>query len=208
MSFPVRAESAPVAAAPAPRRSSATIELQTITSELDEGMRAEQANLWREVLLWQRWIRYLAIATMVFLAVAFGAVEPRALVPLTVLVAAYVAVVMGTAWMLLRRPDRPPGAWFPALLLTTDIAAVAGLSYLTSPPQEMHRILLIGFLSMQLGAFYFGRRNGSLAAVLTIIAYLTTALAAPPFVEGPRPQLSIVALNLTLFTIVSTVLIY
>ena len=51
----------------------------------------------------------------------------------------------------------PVGSLFPALLLGADIAALAGFCYLTSPPQELHRILLLGFLSMQLGVFYFGR---------------------------------------------------
>src|SRR5262245_58282256 len=120
MSSPVRAEPEPVAAHSAPRRSSTAIELQAITNELGEGMRVEQASLWREVLLWQRWVRYLAIGTVVLLSVAFGGIGTAALVPLTLLVGAYVAVVMSTAWLLLRSPDTPTGNLFPALLLTTD----------------------------------------------------------------------------------------
>ena len=51
-------------------------------------------------------------------------------------------------------------ACLPSLLIATDIAALAGFCYLTSSPQELHRILLLGFLSMQLGVFYFGRAPG------------------------------------------------
>ena len=99
-------------------------------------------------------------------------------------------------------------SWFPALLLMADIAALSGFVYLTSTPQQFHRILLLGFLSMQLGVFYFGRRQGFLAAVLTIAAYVIFALAVPPFVPGARTSAVAVAFNVTLFAMISLVLIY
>jgi diguanylate cyclase (GGDEF)-like protein len=92
--------------------------------------------------------------------------------------------------------------------LTTDIAALAGFVYLTSAPQQFHRILLLGFLSIQLGVFYFGRVQGTLAAVLTIAAYLLVALGVTAFVPGPRPATVAIAFNVTLFAMISAVLIY
>ena len=209
MSSPVRVDSEATAISTAPpRRSTTAIELQAITTELDESLRVDRAHLWREVLLWQRWVRYLAIGTIVLITLVSGALSADAVVPLTVLVALYLGVVMSTTWMLVRSPNTLPGAWFPALLVAADAAALSGWCYLTSPPTELHRILILGFLSMLLGAFYFGRRHGALSAALTVVAYVALVVIAPPFVGGPHPSLNTVVLNVTLFSLVSAVLVY
>jgi diguanylate cyclase (GGDEF)-like protein len=85
---------------------------------------------------------------------------------------------------------------------------LAGFIYLTSAPVQFHRILFVGFLFMQLGAFYFGRRQGSIAAALTVVTYLVFTLVAPPFVPGGRPTLLAVAFNAILYAMLSAVLIY
>jgi diguanylate cyclase (GGDEF)-like protein len=85
---------------------------------------------------------------------------------------------------------------------------LASFIYLTSAPEQFHRILLFGFLSMQLGVFYFGRGHGSLAAALSVVAYLVFALLAPPFVPGLRPTMHTVGFNVTLYAMLSAVLIY
>jgi diguanylate cyclase (GGDEF)-like protein len=58
--------------------------------------------------------------------------------------------------------------------------------------------------------FYFGRRHGTLAAALTIVAYLVALLVLPPFVQANvvAPPARSIAFNVTLFAIISTVLIY
>jgi diguanylate cyclase (GGDEF)-like protein len=179
-----------------------------VSVELGEALLIEQANLRREVLLWQRWVRYLALGAMVLLSLAFNSTMQRAFTPLALLAGAYVGVVVATSWALGRPVSLAMQRGFPALLLTADIAALAGFVYLTSTPQQFHRILLLGFLSMQLGVFYFGRRQGFLAAVLTIAAYVIFALAVPPFVPGARTSAVAVAFNVTLFAMISLVLIY
>jgi diguanylate cyclase (GGDEF)-like protein len=179
-----------------------------VSVELGEALLLEQANLRREVLLWQRWVRYLALGAMVLLSLFFSSTMQQALTPLALLAGGYVGVVLSTAWALERTPSRAVQRWIPSLLLTTDIAALAGFVYLTSAPQQFHRILLLGFLSIQLGVFYFGRVQGTLAAVLTIAAYLLVALGVTTFVPGPRPATVAIAFNVTLFAMISAVLIY
>jgi diguanylate cyclase (GGDEF)-like protein len=179
-----------------------------VSVELGEALLIEQANLRREVLLWQRWVRYLALGAMVLLSLTFSSTMQHAFTPLALLAGAYVGVVVATSWALGRPVSLAMQRWFPGLLLTADIAALAGFVYLTSTPQQFHRILLLGFLSMQLGVFYFGRRQGFLAAVLTIAAYVIFALAVPPFVPGSRTSAVAVAFNVTLFAMISLVLIY
>lgn len=185
-----------------------TQELPLISVELGQALLGEQAKLRCEVLLWQRWVRYLALGTMVLLSLVFGPGMEGALVPLAVLSAAYIGVVMSTSWILQNNPGRVAQTWFPALLLGTDIIALAGFVYLTSPPYQSHRILLFGFLSMQLGVFYFGRRHGSLAATLTVLVYIAVTAMIPPFVAGVRPGWLSIGFNVTLYALISTVLIY
>jgi diguanylate cyclase (GGDEF)-like protein len=160
-----------------------------VSVELGEALLIEQANLRREVLLWQRWVRYLALGAMVLLSLFFSSTMQDALTPLALLAGGYIGVVLSTAWALERAPARAARSWIPSLLLTADIAALAGFVYLTSAPEQFHRILLLGFLSMQLGVFYFGRAQGA-------------------FVPGPRPATVAVAFNVTLFAMISGVLIY
>jgi diguanylate cyclase (GGDEF)-like protein len=176
--------------------------------ELGEALLAERATLRREVLLWQRWVRYLALGAMVLLSLLYRSTEQEPLLPMTLVAGGYAAVVMATTRVLRNAPSRAALAWLPSLLLAADVVTLAGFIYLTSAPEHFHRILFVGFLSMQLGVFYFGRRQGSLAATLTVLAYLVFALLAPPFVPGPRPTLLGAAFNVTLYGMLSAVLIY
>jgi diguanylate cyclase (GGDEF)-like protein len=185
-----------------------TQELPMVSVELGEALLAEQANLRREVLMWQRWVRYLALGAMVLLSLLYSSTMQAALTPLALLASGYIGVVFSTAWILDRSSSRAAQSWIPSLLLTADIAALAGFIYLTSAPEQFHRILLLGFLSMQLGVFYFGRAHGTFAALLTIAAYLLFAAGVPAFVPGPRPPAVDVAFDVTLFALISAVLIY
>lgn len=184
-----------------------TAEYPAVPPELRDALHREQTSLNREVVIWQRWVRYLALGAMLLLSVAFGSSVQAALVPIAVIAVCYTAVVMSTAWILRRSPSQTAGRWFPSLLLAADIAALSGFCYLTSAPQQQHRILLLGFLSMQLGVFYFGRRQGWLAAGLTIVAYLWGTLGVVPFVPGPRPATLTILFNVALFAIISAVLV-
>jgi diguanylate cyclase (GGDEF)-like protein len=208
MSSPATVERPVTAETLAPRRSSASVELMKITMELDGGLRVEKDGLTRDVLLWQRWIRYLLVGTLILTSLVFGELTATVLLALAILAAVYVGAVMGATWWLRRIVDGPPSAWIPSVMLIADTAIVAGFTYLTSQPQQLHRILLLGFLSMQFAALYFGGRYGVFAAVLAIVSYLAFALLAPVFVAGPRPSIRVATGNVTFFAIVSAVLIY
>ncbi len=194
--------------APRPTGAAVTQELPLVSGELRAELRDDQAKFRGEVILWQRWVRYLALGTLVLLTIVFGTTGLTALVPLAIISATYVAVLLATSWMLHRNRAAALHPWFPSALVVADVCALAGFCYFTSTPEQFHRILLLGFLSMQLGVFYFGRRQGWLAVSLTAIAYVIFALGVPPFVPGPRPAAMSVAFNVTLFGIISTVLIH
>jgi diguanylate cyclase (GGDEF)-like protein len=186
-----------------------TRELPLVSPELTRTLLDDRNKLRVEVLLWQRWVRYLALGTLVLVSLVFGAdVVGAALLPLAVLSVAYVGVVMSTAYVLRHQPGPRSRAWFPSLLLAMDIITLSGFVYLTSPPYLAYRILLFGFLSMQLGVFYFGRRHGTLAALLTVAAYLVVSAVLVPMVPGASPGKLGIAFNITLYAIISTVLIH
>ena len=176
--------------------------------ELDGGLRAENARLTRDVLLWQRWIRYPVLGTLMVTSLVFGELSASALTDMAILAVVYVGVVTGMTLGLRRIADESPSAWIPSVMLVADAGMLAGFTYLTSQPQQLHRILLLGFLSTQFAAFYFGSRYGVFAAALAIVSYLVLALLAPVFVAGPRPSILVAAANVTFFAIASAVLIY
>jgi len=204
MTSPARLERDSTALAP-PRSSTATG--IPVIPDVENLLRVEQANLRRDVLLWQRWVRYLAVGTLALLSLVYSSTARPAVVPIILVAGAYYGIVLATSAIVRRAPAATVSPVFPALLLAIDIAALAGFCYFTSAPQEMHRVLLLGLLSMQLGVFYFGRTHGWVGAGLTIAAYLILSLGTAPYVPGPPVTLISAAFNVTLFAIISTVLV-
>ena len=48
------------------------VELSTNTPEFVEALRHDRQALVRDALLWQRWVRYIGLATFVVMSLAFG----------------------------------------------------------------------------------------------------------------------------------------
>jgi diguanylate cyclase (GGDEF)-like protein len=206
MSTPVRLEEETAALRPSGAPMAG--EPPVIPGEIEDALRREQAGLASEIVLWQRWVRYLAMIVLVGLSLVFSPSLKSALIPISVIALFYIGVVMATATILIRSPESKPGASFPSLLLATDVVALAGFCYLTSAPTQLYRILLLGFLVLQLGAFYFGRFQGTLASLFTIGAYVLVTAVLPPFVDGPRPAMATIAFNVTLFAMIAAVVVY
>jgi diguanylate cyclase (GGDEF)-like protein len=182
-----------------------TLELPSSTPELMDALRHDRQALARDAILWQRWVRYLALLALVLLAIGFGAF-PRLqmLLPITVTALVYVLCVALTAERV-RRADVIHEFRLPALLVTADIAALATVVWASGTPAEMGRILMGALLVVQLAVFYFGRRLGTYAAVLAMIAYLMTTQLAPAI--GQTPKLPHTLFSLGVFGLVSAVLI-
>jgi diguanylate cyclase (GGDEF)-like protein len=210
MSTPVHAERE---SPPSPTRDSTSINptlefsLPPGGGELGLALRSDGATLRLEVLLWQRWVRYLGLGAIVVITLAYASNAPSAFSPLAAIALSYLIVVLSTTWVLRHAPPPSVQATFPSILLAADIGALAGVCYLTSPQHEMHRVLLAGLLSTQFSVFYFGRKLGTLSAVLAVVAYLVATLG-PPFVAGPSPSLIAVAANCLMFLIICALLIH
>src|SRR6185437_9255035 len=208
MSTPVSTDTNTSLKAPLPSAAPVTQELPLITPKLERALLVEETELRRDVLLWQRWVRYLGIGMLALMSIVFTANVEAAVLPLVVITGLYLAVVATTAWALRNTRSTALHASFPWVLALADVAALAGCCFLSSAPQQLDRILLLGLLPVQVGVFYFGRRHGAFAAAATIAAYLVLALVLPPFVAGPPAAPRALVFDVVLFAVVSAVLVY
>jgi diguanylate cyclase (GGDEF)-like protein len=178
------------------------------TAQLRAALWRDQGDLQRDVMLWQRWVRYAALAILAAVTFAFGPRDILPRLPLAIVASAYVIIVGVTARLVQRSRGRIMTACLPALLLTADVLTLAALFYLSSAPPQLYRILMIGVLPVQLSVFYFGWRQGVWAAMLVLLSYLLTSLLVPPVVPGPSVAVPVVVLNATIFAVVATALIH
>ena len=184
-----------------------TLELPSATPEIVDALRHDREVLVRDALLWQQWVRYVALVAMAALAVAFGAGARAAMMQGIILTSlGYLACVAITA-ELIRRAEVIHEHRLPALLVTADITALAVLIWLSGSPTEMGRILIGATLVVQLAVFYFGRKLGTYAALLASLAYLCATFVFPGPNSLPRPSLPQVLFSLGVFGLVSTVVI-
>src|SRR5687768_13741032 len=136
-----------------------SVEPPTGPSEaLREALLRDQAELEREVILWQRWVRYIAAALAGAAILLTSGAEDLPALPLTIVAACYVLCVAATGWIVQRTPASRPRSWLPALLVTADLVAMGAIFYLTNIQLVSNRFLILAMLSVPLAAFYFGWR--------------------------------------------------
>ena len=184
-----------------------TLELPSSTPELVEALRHDREVLVREALLWQRWVRYSALASLVTLAILFGeGARTTMLLPIGLTSLAYFLCVAISAEMI-QRAETVHEHRLPAVLVTADILTLAMIVWFSGTPAEMGRILMGATLVVQLAVFYFGRRLGSYAAVLAALAYLFTTRVSPMSSVQPDPTLPHLLYSLGVFGLVCGVLV-
>lgn len=183
------------------------VELSSNTPEFVEALRHDRQALVRDALLWQRWVRYLGLATFVVMSLAFGRESWATMLrPLAITSLLYLAcVVLATAAV--RRATSVHRWHIPAFLTSADVVGIAAMIWLSGGPTDAGRILVAAVLVVQLAVFYFGWGLGTYAAVLAGVAYLAVALVVPPHMAGARPAGAQVAYTLGLFALVCGVLI-
>ena len=188
---------------------SATREFSARFGDINAALRQDSAELQRQVLLWQRWIRYAAALLMAIgVAVLLGRGAGReAWAPVAVAAALYYFLNVLLAFSLRRGEGKPIPRWLPPVVLLADAGMVTAMVYWSATPGEFYRVLLLGFLVLQLTVFYFGTALGAAAGVLVLAAYVAGSLYLPPALPGPRPPASLVAFNGALFALVAGALI-
>src|SRR5690242_13902975 len=76
------------------------------TTEVREALTRDQSDLQREVILWQRWVRYLALVVILGAVIAFNKGEQVPRIPLIGIAMGYTAIVLFTG-LIVQRSDRP-----------------------------------------------------------------------------------------------------
>jgi diguanylate cyclase (GGDEF)-like protein len=192
---------------PAPRSASGLEPLREPPSEIREALARDQTELQREVILSQRWLRLFAVLALAAASLSFTPEgRPVSVLPLVIVCAGYAICVFGAATAARRVAGLTSNALFPALLLTADLVAVAGIIYVSSPPGVSHRFLMLALMSVSLAAFYFGAGLGVYVTLLSAALYLLIARVLPPIVGGLPPVGPVT--NAILFALVGGVLTY
>ena len=174
--------------------------------ELREALLREEAELRREVILWQRWARYIAAALAGTAVVVTSGSRDLPFLALTIVGGAYLLSVFATAWLVQHTPANTPRPWLPALLVTADLIAAGAVFYVTTPPLLANRFLVLATMSVPLAAFYFGWGLGVYASLLAMLVYALIGQILPQLVPG-QPVPSIPA-NLAVFAVSSGLLTY
>jgi diguanylate cyclase (GGDEF)-like protein len=174
--------------------------------EIREALARDQAELQKEVILWQRWVRLFAIVAASAAILLTNRVSLQVFLILLGVAGGYAAVVLLTGWFVQRRQALRASSVLPALLVTADLVAMGALFYLTTVPLASNRFLILSALTAPLAAFYFGTPLGAYAALLAAAVYLLIGQILPSFVEGPRP-ISVWA-NIALYGLSASVMVY
>lgn len=175
-------------------------------AEIREALAKDQADLQKEVILWQRWVRLAAIVAAGAAIALTSRLSLGTVLILLSVAAGYSAIVLITGWIVQRNEAHVTSPLLPALLVTADILAMGAMFYTTTVPLASNRFLILATLTPPLAAFYFGWGLGAYAALLSAAVYLLIGQVLPPFVNGPRP-LSVWA-NIALFSLSATVMVY
>lgn len=164
----------------------------------------------RDVLLWQRWVRYLGAALMgaTALVIHGHALYAATWAPLLMLALAYAAVTAMVAWFLAYASADTLPPRLPALVMAFDLVAAAGTVYLTTPPRDFDRLLIIGLAVVQVAVVYYGLSCALWGLGATLGAFLMGALLVPPAVPGPPPTGLSVAADAGTFAFAALVLLY
>jgi diguanylate cyclase (GGDEF)-like protein len=182
-------------------------------TQIHAELRQDSAELQRQVLLWQRWIRYAAVLVAGISAVVrYGSGDNRgAWLPVAAAAALYFLITALVGRILERPPAKGETKGLPrgmaSFTLLADLLMVTALVYFSAPPSQFHRILILGFLGLQLTVFYFGRWLGIASAIATIAMYVVASRFIPPHIPGPTPLWSVLLINSALFAFVSGVLV-
>jgi diguanylate cyclase (GGDEF)-like protein len=206
MTLPQRQGREPAPSAFTPLAEGAPEVVRELPTEIREALARDQADLQTEVILWQRWVRLIAIVAAGTAILLTSSVPRQTFVILLGIAVAYAAVVLLMGWFVQRNRAKAPSPWLPALLVTADIVAMGMLFYTTTVPLATNRFLILAGLTAPLAAFYFGWGLGAYAALLAAAMYLLIGQVLPPFIEGPRP-ISVWA-NIALFSLSAAVMVY
>ncbi|HUF28594.1 MAG TPA: hypothetical protein VMM18_16565, partial [Gemmatimonadaceae bacterium] len=122
-------------------------ELSSSYVQLSEALLADRALLQREVLIWQRLVRYLMVLVAVgTIALVGPGLDQRGWYIVAGASAAYFVINALSALAARFLARQQVGERMQAAILGTDVVMITILVQLSGPPAQYHRILLLGVL--------------------------------------------------------------
>ena len=173
------------------------------------GIRGDRAELTREILLWQRTIRYGAV---IVLAIAGGLMlrvlaPERSWLPLGIAAGLYLLVVAVLTLQVRNARSESFPHWVPAAMAVADVIMCTTIVFFAVRREHYHLALLFGYLVLQFAVFYFGWRTALPAAALAVAGYVFISLRDTPYVAGGVPPGDmVVGINAVLFVFVLSIL--
>ena len=170
----------------------------------------EPAGAQRDVLLWQRWVRYVAVLLMGCATLVLRASMPTAGTwqPLAALAFGYGSVTAIMVWFLQYASAETMPPRLPALVMALDLVAAAGTVYLTAPARDYDRLLVLGLVVAQVAMVYYGLSYALWGLAATGIAYVVGSLVLRPLVPGPPTLPLTVAVDAATFGFAAAALLY
>src|SRR5690348_14235705 len=115
-------------------------------TDVRRALSQDQAELRREVVLWQRWVRYLALFVVLSALALFSDSGPLPVFPLAFIAVGYVTIVFLTGVVVQRFPQLTSKGWLRGVIVTADLLMVGAVVYLTGIPQVSQRFLIVALM--------------------------------------------------------------
>jgi diguanylate cyclase (GGDEF)-like protein len=170
----------------------------------------EDVGAEREVLLWQRWARYAAALLMGVgaLAMRAGGAPTGVWMALLLLGVTYAVVVGGTAQFLRASPSDAALPRLPALVVAADLMAAAGTVYLSAPPRDYDRFLILALVVLQVAVVYYGLSFAAWGLAGTLAAFFAGSLLLPAVAPGPAADPESVFLYAATYVFAASAMFY
>lgn len=141
----------------------------------------------RQVVLWQRWARYVAALLTLGAAAAQrvrGDHTPAWMVLAGVGVS-YAATTALVAWHLRQSTAEGVSRRLLGLVMAVDLTAAASAVYLTATVRDYDRLLILGLVAVQVAVVYYGLSFAIWGLLSTLAAYVVGSVLLPAIRPGP-----------------------
>jgi diguanylate cyclase (GGDEF)-like protein len=140
----------------------------------------------RQVLLWQRWARYVAAVLTLGAAVVqrFSGNAAHQWLALAGVALAYAGTTFGITWYLQRTESDIVSRRLLAYVLAADLVAAASAVYLTAAVRDYDRLLILGLVAVQLAVVYYGLSFAVWGLLSTLATYILGSLFLSPIQPG------------------------
>ena len=141
----------------------------------------------RQVLLWQRWARYVAAALTLGAAAVqrLGGHAMHSWLVLAGVAVIYAGTTAVVAWHLRQSTADGVSRRLLGFVMAVDLSAAASAVYLTATVRDYDRLLILGLVVVQVAVVYYGLSFAIWGLLSTLAAYVLGSIFLPSIRTGP-----------------------